>query len=65
MIGDPGDARTLLGPCARDGGQGDWWGVKCKQCTGSHHDRIVGTIWCTCDCHGFNKLQMRACTPKL
>lgn len=52
----------LLGPCARDGGDGDWWGERHKNCTGSHHDRVLGEVFCTCDCHSFNKKKTEAST---
>jgi hypothetical protein len=42
---------VVLGPCARDGEPGDWWGKKCTQCTGSHYTPL-GVVRCACPHHG-------------
>lgn len=41
---------VLLGPCARDGGPGDWWTERCRQCTGSQFTPL-GVVRCACPHH--------------
>jgi hypothetical protein len=43
--------KTILGPCARDGNDNDWWGEQHIHCTGSHHVNSEQHILCTCSCH--------------
>lgn len=44
-------SRTILGPCCRDGKDGDWWREQHKDCTGSHHLPGGDYVTCTCSCH--------------
>lgn len=44
-------SKALLGPCARHGERGDWWGEQHTHCTGSHHINSNEHISCTCPCH--------------
>lgn len=44
-------SKIVLGPCCRDGKDGDWWKEQHKYCTGSHHLPGGDYVTCTCECH--------------
>jgi len=44
-------SKIVLGPCCRDGKDGDWWKEQHKGCTGSHHLPGGDYVTCTCECH--------------
>lgn len=48
-------SRIVLGPCCRDGKDGDWWKEQHKSCTGSHHLPGGDYVTCTCECHTASK----------